>query len=92
MTIVLLSEAVSVGAGEAGEEVHGLDFKSLARLVWPRGASALLGPRLSSLPCITGFFGNQHGSRCSGDGSWGCCGGAQQNAGPARRWSRNHPV
>ena len=71
MTIVLLSEAVSVGAGQAGAEVHGLDFKSLARLVWPRGASALLGPRLPSLPCITGFFGNQLGSLSCCYGSWG---------------------
>ena len=39
-------------------------FSLVARFVWPRGASALLGPRLPSLPCITGFFGNQHGSRC----------------------------
>ena len=60
MTIVLLSEAVSVGAGQAGAEVHGLDFKSLARLVWPRGASALLGPRLPS-PLATAV-GNRHGS------------------------------
>ncbi|MDC0547416.1 hypothetical protein OAO16_00510 [Opitutales bacterium] len=42
-------------------------------------------------PWLTCLIGNQHGSRRRSNGSWGCSGGAQQNAGSARRRTRNHP-
>ena len=53
-------------------------------------ASALLGPRLPSLPCITGF-GNRHGSLRGCGGNRGCCGCAQLNAWSARGCSITTP-
>ena len=72
MTIVLLSEAITVGAGQAGAEVHGLDFARRSDRLASGSASGQDFPRLF----ITGFFGNQHGSRCCWHGSWGRCGSA----------------
>ena len=59
--------AVSVGAGQAGAELHGLGFsRRLVRLA-SGSASGQDFPRFF----ITGFFGNQHGSlsrRCGSSG------------------------
>ena len=49
------------------------------------------GPVILPSSSLATAFGNQHGSRrwCYGSRGW-CC-RAQQNAGPSRRCTRNHP-
>ena len=59
--------AVSVGAGQAGAEVHGLGFGLRSVRLASGSASGQDFPRFF----ITGFFGNQHGSRGRSYGSWG---------------------
>ena len=49
MTIVLLSEAITVGAGQAGAEVHGLDFARRSDRLGSGSASGQDSPRSLAL-------------------------------------------
>ena len=49
MTIVLLSEAITVGAGQAGAEVHGLDFARRSDRLASGSASGQDSPRSLAL-------------------------------------------